>query len=160
VHDDLCHVRQLGEELVLSNLVNRGTVLLNYRIGDLGRLVDGRCACGRGLPLLAGIEGRASAVLELPNGALVHSMAVWGALRDLPGILRFQLVQHGASEFELRLVATDAAAFDRLAASAVPRLHDLLGGAAVEATRHEELHPGPSGKFASVVPLSNGARPS
>ncbi len=85
LHDDLCHVRFVGGELVLTNLVNRGTVLINYRIGDLGRPLGGRCACGRGLPLLAGLEGRVSTVLELADGTLVHSIALWGVLRDYPG---------------------------------------------------------------------------
>ena len=49
LHEDLCQLTIVdregklladGEpgEIVLSNLVNRGSVLLNYRIGDLGRI--------------------------------------------------------------------------------------------------------------------------
>ena len=43
---------------MVSNLVNRGTVLLNYRLGDVAAKLDGRCACGRTLPMMSFLEGR------------------------------------------------------------------------------------------------------
>ena len=45
-------------EIVGSNLVNRATVLLNYRMGDLAARLDGPCPCGRRLPMLSFIVGR------------------------------------------------------------------------------------------------------
>jgi phenylacetate-CoA ligase len=70
LHDDLCHVRIIdsngndllaGEkgQVVISNLINRGTVLLNYCLGDLASLPLDRCPCGHALPLLSNLEGRA-----------------------------------------------------------------------------------------------------
>ena len=57
IHDDLCHVRIVGDDgqtlppgqqgqVVISNLVNRATVLLNYRLGDVASISTARCACG------------------------------------------------------------------------------------------------------------------
>ena len=71
LHEDLCQLTIVdrngkrlpdGEpgEIVLSNLVNRGSVLLNYRIGDLGRISTAACACGRTTQVLADLEGRTS----------------------------------------------------------------------------------------------------
>jgi hypothetical protein len=40
-------------EVVVSNLVNRETVLLNYRLGDVAASLPDRCPCGRSLPLLS-----------------------------------------------------------------------------------------------------------
>ena len=70
LQEDLCHVRVVrddgadaapGEEgeVVLSNLVNRGTVLLNYPIADIGVLSPVPCRCGRTFKLLAAL-GRSS----------------------------------------------------------------------------------------------------
>jgi phenylacetate-CoA ligase len=74
VHEDLCHVRivdEAGEEMergergevVISNLINHGTVLLNYRLGDLASMPDKRCPCGRTQPLLSELEGRVQDVI-------------------------------------------------------------------------------------------------
>lgn len=46
-------------EIVVSNLTNRATVLLSYRIGDLGALSAEPCPCGRTLPVLQQLAGRA-----------------------------------------------------------------------------------------------------
>ena len=44
--------------MVISNLVNRGAVLLNYRLGDVASLSTGKCSCGRILLMLSELEGR------------------------------------------------------------------------------------------------------
>ena len=65
-------------EVVVSNLVNRGTVVLNYRLGDVATklLAGDRCPCGRSLPMLSLIEGRQDDWLKSPAGEEVHSQAV------------------------------------------------------------------------------------
>jgi phenylacetate-coenzyme A ligase PaaK-like adenylate-forming protein len=40
-------------DVVVSNLVNRATVLLNYRLGDIATKLSVPCPCGRSLPLLS-----------------------------------------------------------------------------------------------------------
>jgi phenylacetate-coenzyme A ligase PaaK-like adenylate-forming protein len=47
-------------EVVISNLVNRATVLLNYRLGDFARLSPDSCDCGRTAWGLSGILGGAA----------------------------------------------------------------------------------------------------
>lgn len=43
-------------EMMISNPVNQGTVLLNYRLGDIATLSRQRCSCGRSLPLQTDCE--------------------------------------------------------------------------------------------------------
>ena len=57
-------------EVVVSNLVNAGTVLLNYRLGDLVTAVKGPCPCGRTLPLCGYLERTRSAWLDLGQGRM------------------------------------------------------------------------------------------
>ena len=124
IHEDLCHVRVLdagGEpvadgqpgQLVISNLVNRGSVLLNYPIGDLGSVSGEPCPCGRTFRSLSELEGRVEDVISLPGGGFVHPRAIWQVFKEDAEVLQYQLVQHQTDRFELRLTTLDQAAFER-----------------------------------------------
>jgi phenylacetate-CoA ligase len=164
LHDDLCHVEVVGKdgrpvetgesgELVISNLVNRGTVLLNYRIGDLGRLTAEPCACGRTSRRLADLEGRVAEVVHLPNGDIVHQYSVAGVFRRFQGVIRYQLVQHEPDRFELRVMTVDRVTFDRIAGDLSREFRGLLGVAGLDVTLEEPAEPNYQGKFRRLVPL-------
>lgn len=163
VHEDCCHVRVVrddgvdaaaGEagEVVVSNLVNRGMVLLNYRLGDVAALLDEDCGCGRSFRLLGPVEGRISEVVELPDGTRVHPFSVAGAVRE-EGLLRFQLIQEAPTRFRLEVVTIDDAAYARVIAHALPTLRVTLKGAEVAVVRRSELASSPDRKFRRVVAL-------
>jgi phenylacetate-CoA ligase len=151
LHDDLCHVRVMradgsdappGEagEVVISNLVNRGTVLLNYPMGDLAAFAGESCACGRGHRLLSELHGRVEDVLPLANGEHLHPRAVWSVFRDDRRVLQYQLVQHELRRFELKLVVADEGAFPQSRDRAIRELRGLLGeDARIDASRHPQL---------------------
>jgi phenylacetate-CoA ligase len=165
LHADLTHVsivdasgRRLPPgsegEVVISNLVNRGTVLLNYRLGDRARLDTGRCPCGRTLPLLSGLEGRVVDTLALPDGRLVTEGRIWDVVKRRPEVLRYQFIQVEPLRFKLRLVTADRATYDRIAGAVVCRLQGVVGPeATIEPSFHESLEVGPRGKFRSVQSL-------
>jgi phenylacetate-CoA ligase len=161
---DLCHAMVLGPdggkaapgevgELVLTNLVNRGSVFLNYRIGDTAALPAGLCSCGRTSPLLSQLGGRVEDIVRLEDGTLVHPRFVWDVVKQHPAVTRYQLVQHASHRFEIRLVTARPEQFEPIAEAVVHELSRLYGGAQVDATHHEDLEPGPGGKFRSVVAL-------
>jgi len=91
-------------EIVISNLVNRATVLLNYRLGDTVTLGHGPCPCGRSLPTLARVEGRADDLLMLPDGSAVHALGVLNGLQAVPGVVQVQVVQEELRLFRLLVV--------------------------------------------------------
>ena len=163
LHEDLCHVRVANGadaesgELVVSNLVNRGTVLLNYRIGDVARLAPPGCECGRTSRLLSELQGRVQEIIRLRDGAVFHPFYISPFTPEWVGITRYQLVQHEPDRFELKLAAPSRAAFDSIAPLAASQVAELLHGAAVEPTYHEALDPGPRGKFSPVVALPSEA---
>ena len=166
LHEDLCHVTianpdgadvpagQPGE-IVLSNLVNRGTVLLRYRIGDLGRISTQTCACGRSGRVLADLEGRATEYIPLPDGDIVGPLRVTMAVGEVSGIVRHQLVQRTPSAFELRLETVDRAAFDIGAAAAVAAVREILPGYEVEVTYAETVNPELRRKYRPIVLLDS-----
>jgi phenylacetate-CoA ligase len=164
VHEDLCHVwladangQPVGPgergEVVITNLVNRGTVLLNYRLGDVAALSDEPCECGRRTRRLVGLEGRIDEIFELADGHYVYPTSVWRVLRELPSILRYQLVQLGADRFELRVVDDGSDTAEATLADVLPPLRNLLHGARVDVRRLPELPSEPGGKFRHLVPL-------
>jgi phenylacetate-CoA ligase len=163
VEDDLCHLRVLDAngaptalgavgEVVISNLVNRGTVLLNYRLGDVAAWSPERCGCGRLTPVLTDVEGRLERTLHLPDGRFIPEGAIQVLLKDR-GLLTFQLVQLEAQRYDLRLLASSREEYRGRLPGALEALRDLLGEAAVAPSFHEELAPGPRGVFRYVLPL-------
>ena len=138
VHEDLCHVRVRAAdgspalpdepgEVVISNLVNYATVLLNYPMGDVASLASAACRCGRTQRLLSEVQGRVEDVLRLRSGESLHPRAVWAALKDDRSILQYQLIQHALARFELRLATVDEAAFPAARDRAADALRRLLG---------------------------------
>jgi phenylacetate-CoA ligase len=164
LHEDLCHVvvtapdgRPVspGEsgQVVISNLVNRGTVLLNYRLGDLARAEVKQCSCGRTSGRLQELDGRITDVIRLASGDVVHQFALWGAVKLVEGVIRYQLVQHEPALFELRLMTVDRATYERVAEDVAARVRDILQGARVEVAHRELLELEQHGKFKPLVPM-------
>lgn len=162
LHEDLCHVRIVSPdgmdafpggqgEVVLSNLVNRATVLLNYPLGDMASLSTEGCACGRTFRLLSELEGRVEDIVALPGGRSVHPRTIWEVLKADPDLLQYQLIQHETLRFELRLSTADEPAYQRVRGRALPRLQEILGpGAVIESKYEGGIAPRPAGKFRAV----------
>ena len=105
INVDLCHVRLVngrgepvdpGEsgEVVISNLYHRGTVLLNYRLGDEAAWSEDPCPCGRSLPVLRLSGARTSSTLRLRNGGQVQEHVILHACKvSMHDILQFQIVE-------------------------------------------------------------------
>lgn len=165
LHEDLCHVRIVGDDgrevpagepgaVVISNLVNRGTVLLNYRLGDVAALSERPCSCGRTFRLLADVDGRTEDMLPLSDGRILHPRAVWGVVKPWAEVVQYQLVQRAPREFVLRLVTASDEDYRQAAPPVARELEDLLGaGTRVTTERHERLVAERSGKLRMVVAL-------
>jgi phenylacetate-CoA ligase len=95
VVDDTGRALPPGEigDIVISNLLNRATVLLNYRIGDRGMIDDRPCGCGRTFPKLANLEGRSEERVRLPNGRVIETSMVTSVFKYRDDVERHQIVQ-------------------------------------------------------------------
>jgi len=163
LHADLCHLKLVDDqgrtvpdgergEVVISNLVNRATVLLNYRLGDVAARSLDPCPCGRTLPMLKQLEGRLEDIITLPDGSFVHPLSIWGIFKNRPEVLRYQLIQHDARHFELRLVTLDLQTYESLLPAILEALRALLGpDAIISPAFYEELRHEGIGKFRAVV---------
>ncbi len=117
---------QLGE-VVVSNLYNRATVLLNMRLDDLGVLDPNPCHCGRSLPLLSSFEGRTSELIQTTADRRLPARIVFTALHDdLRGTLINQLVHPRAGEIRWRVVPATGIDRTAFAANLIARSRELL----------------------------------
>lgn len=80
-------------EIVVTHMATGEFPFIRYRTGDVGVLSDQPCACGRGLPVLKDIQGRATDFVVASNGTVMHGLALIYILRDLPSIRSFKIVQ-------------------------------------------------------------------
>lgn len=101
--DDRDHPARSGR-VVCTVLWRRTFPLLRYDLGDLATWADTPCTCGNPHPRLAGLDGRTPDLLCLPDGRRFTSSVIAAALRALPGIRQFQLVQCEPSSAILRIV--------------------------------------------------------
>ena len=139
-------------ELVVSNLVNRATVLLNYRLGDRVRLEPEPCPCGRMLPTIELLEGRPSEAVLLPDSSTLQGGSILVALHGVDGVQQVQLEQEELRTFTVRAVlqrGTDRARAGEELASAV---RSVLGAdITVRVSPVDQIPPGPGGKVQAVT---------
>ncbi len=114
-------------DVVVSNLVNRAMVLLNYRLGDLAALLPEPCPCGRSLPLLSFLPGRSNDLLVLPSGQTLHPVFVHDVLVAQEPIWQYRVVQRAPAHFEIVMVVAETCNRPQLAQVIVRRFAEKFG---------------------------------
>jgi phenylacetate-CoA ligase len=142
-------------QVVITDLNNKLMPLLRYRIGDLARISDEACPCGRTLPLLSAVDGRSqNQYLRTPGGGLVHANPFPYFLEErqqagVP-IRQFQVIQHSVEELEVRLVLGDGTegGFEDLSRRMADMVHVYYGPEMnCRVVRVAEIVPEPGRKF-------------
>lgn len=91
-------------DLILTDLHNFGMPLMRYVNGDLGTPGRARCSCGRGLPMLAKIDGRRLDALRLRDGRLLPGEYIVYVFLPVTGVKQYQVVQQTLDTLRVRLV--------------------------------------------------------
>jgi phenylacetate-CoA ligase len=91
-------------ELIVTSLCNYAMPFIRYRIEDIGVPSDEKCACGRGLPLMASIEGRVGDFVISDDGTMTPSEFFPHLIKDAKGIKQFQIVQKSRRKLVFRIV--------------------------------------------------------
>ena len=138
-------------EVIVSNLVNRGMVLLNYRLGDIVTLLPDRCECGRSLPLLSYPEGRTDDLLEFASGRIVHPQAIRSAFNQERLVWEYQVEQLTDDDFRVSLLASPACDREATRQRVVDKLATVLGRARIDVQFVESIDRTVGGKFAPVI---------
>jgi len=91
-------------EIVVTHLDNYALPFIRYRTGDIGRLVDGRCPCGRGLQMMDVLSGRQTDHLVATDGTITHALSLIYVMREIERVQQFRIHQACDRGVEIRLV--------------------------------------------------------
>lgn len=94
--------------VVVTNLNNYVMPLVRYDTGDAAVAGDGDCPCGRGLPLIKSIQGRASDVIVSPSGKLLHGEFFSHLFYRVEGVWQFRVVQESLRDLQIEIVPSAA----------------------------------------------------
>lgn len=97
-------------EIVVTDYYNFATPLLRYKVGDFATIDHGECACGRTLPMLNGIHGRAYDIIHTSDGRSLHPesiMYIFEAIqKEKSSFKQFQAIQEKFDSFVINVVPT------------------------------------------------------
>lgn len=138
-------------EIVVTHMSTTDFPFVRYRTGDIGVLSDVPCTCGRGLPVLAEVQGRSTDFVVAQEGTIMHGLALIYTVRDLPGVERFKIVQESLDRTEVLLVANSH--FDQTSKQRIIRDFKLRLGAEVDISVQcvNDIPPEKSGKYRYVT---------
>lgn len=102
---------QPGEigEIVITDLLNRATPMIRYRIGDLAvALEESQCKCGRAHSRIGEIQGRTQAIVHCANGRWIPGTFFAHFFKDHEEHIRFfQVKQDVVGAFDLLIVPSE-----------------------------------------------------
>ena len=158
VNDDNLLVEVLAEpgqpygRVVITDLWNYAMPLIRYEIGDFASPSEQTCPCGRGLSILAGVEGRSSEMFRTRDGRMVSGLWFTGVFREIPAVKRFQVRQTDYDAFHIRFTSDSNAAPDVLLADAFAKIRAQFGDASrITVVREDEIAQEGSGKFKFLI---------
>jgi phenylacetate-CoA ligase len=123
--------------------------MIRYRIGDVGRLSQRVCACGRGLPLLEEVSGRVTDFLVTRDGTLVSGvfLATY-VVANKPSLGQVQIYQQRSGSVCYRIRPSGSFDPDADVSYLVQRTRKFLGNdCEVTWETVEDFPVTPSGKF-------------
>lgn len=116
LHEDSYPVRIVDDEyktlpdgaagrVIVSNLINRANVLLNYELGDEATILPDQCGCGRTLRMLSLNLSRVADRITLKDGSQIHPITFAEVVYHEKDLWQHQVVHFSENEFEVFLVA-------------------------------------------------------
>ncbi len=90
--------------LVCTNLYSYTMPLIRYEAGDLCVPTDKRCSCGRTLPLMESIKGRANDFIVLPDGQIIASCFLVIVMQTFHEVLQYRVIQEKRDEIIVQIV--------------------------------------------------------
>jgi phenylacetate-CoA ligase len=144
-------------DVVVSNLVNRATVLLNYRLGDIAHVMPEACPCGRTLPLLSFIQGRTDDWIRLSSGEMLHPQSVRTMFNAERTVWQYQVVQEETDHFRVSIVGGSNRA--ELCVRLRKRFAERFGAnVRVDIAYVDTIQPSPGGKVRPVISITTAGR--
>jgi phenylacetate-CoA ligase len=149
--DDKTTTRTAGD-FISTGLLNADMPLVRYRVGDRGAILRDTerrlCACGRTLPVLTSLEGRADDVLFARNGRRIGRLDP--VFKNNLAVREAQVIQEALDKVRVRYVPTTDFTIET-ERSITERLKARMGDVKVVLERVDEVPRGVNGKFRAVI---------
>ncbi len=138
-------------EVAVTHLATADFPFIRYRTGDIAVRKEESCSCGRGLPLMDEIKGRATDFIVAQDGTVMHGLALIYIVRGITGVKEFKVIQESLDQTRILLVIDntfDQSQLENIRTAVMQRL-----GASVNVTTElvDEILPEASGKYRYVV---------
>lgn len=102
----------IGTEMLVTSFTTHGTPLIRYKIGDLIKFKEGRCACGSEHPLVHSIEGRKVEYLYSIEYGKISLSHLADVIKGLPNCIKsVQFQQHDLQQVNV-ILSVDSEAYD------------------------------------------------
>ena len=143
--------------ILITNLHNYAMPFIRYDIGDLGVASDSSCPCGRGLPLLASINGRDVERILTKSRGEIPGIRIWEPFRLLAskGVEQFQVVQETHEKVVIKMVLDKEVTqeqIDRMNNQIVTEYKSILGEDMEITTEFvNQIVIGPTGKIRVIM---------
>jgi phenylacetate-CoA ligase len=148
--------------IYVTNLRNYGMPFIRYEIGDVGKPSEESCHCGRGLPVIESLEGRASQFMAVYDENLGKIIPVSTAA---PGIISNTLMQVPVESYRIYQESLEKIVIKVVAGEGyslkdtdyiINHMQDYLGDRIkVEIDLVDDLPPLPSGKRSVFISKIN-----
>jgi phenylacetate-CoA ligase len=100
--------------ILVTSLHNYGMPFIRYKIGDVGVSSDKACLCGRGLPLLAAINGRTDDVIFTESGKSIPIVALNCDFLASLGVEQFRILQESYEKVVVKIVLAKESEHERV----------------------------------------------
>lgn len=147
-----------SDKILITNLYNYTQPFIRYEVTDRVVMHHEPCPCNNPSPWLT-LEGRTDDILTFyEDGKVIKipPLAIYATLKEIHGILRFQLIAHGQNQLELRITPASGCTKQSLFEAAQKKLSAFLASHGVM-TAHIAFsdlipmqHP-QSGKFKHII---------
>ena len=140
---------QADGEFVCTGLLNADMLLIRYRVGDRGRVVQQGevCPCGRSLPLMGAIDGRTQDMVLTPDGR--QAMRMGTVFYGLP-VRQSQIAQERVDLLLVR-VAPGPGFTSVHEQEIIDRLRERVGDVRVTVERVDHVPVSGNGKVRHVI---------
>lgn len=144
-------IAQSGSGSLLVTLLSNYTMpLVRYELGDMVDLTPRACACGRGLPTLTDVHGRAAEHILAADGTKFSSLAFTHSLRKFP-LRQFRIVQENLAEVQVLYIPLPEFSAAMLRELGEELRMVLQGRLKLRLECVERIDPLPNGKQSHVV---------
>jgi len=150
-------VGELGRgPIIVTSLYNLGLPIIRYETGDTGQLLNEKCPCGRGFPLMSPTFGRIVDHFVLPSGDIVSPWEIIIPLEHVEGLKQFQVVQEALNRVVVNAVP-DAGSEEAVEASILANLPAILPDVEIQVQWHADIEPESTGKYRIVLSRVGGS---